>query len=78
MSQQKKYVLYYRVSTQKQGRSGLGLDAQKRDIDLYLDNNSETPYEIIGTFTDIQSGGDNDRPELKKAIDLAKKEKATI
>ena len=78
MRQTNKYVLYFRVSTQKQGRSGLGLDAQKRDIDLYLENYSEQPYEILGTFKDIQSGADNDRPELKKAIELAKKTKSIL
>ena len=78
MRQTNRYVLYFRVSTQKQGRLGLGLDAQKRDIDLYLENYSEQPYEILGTFKDIQSGADNDRPELKKAIELAKKTKSIL
>jgi|TARA_B100000401_G_scaffold381179_1_gene283165 DNA invertase Pin-like site-specific DNA recombinase len=73
-----KYVIYLRVSTDKQGKSGLGLDAQKRDISLYLENYSETPYEVLGEFIDIQSGGDNDRPELLKAIQLAKKTKSTL
>ena len=72
MEQQKRYVLYLRISTQGQQKSGLGLEAQKRDIDLYLENYSEQPYEILGEFTDIQSGGDNNRPELKKAIELDK------
>ena len=75
MGQQKRYILYLRISTQGQQKSGLGLEAQKRDIDLYLENYSEQPYEILGTFTDVQSGGDNNRPELKKAIELAKKTK---
>ena len=78
MEHQKRYVLYFRISTNKQQKSGLGLDAQKRDINLYLDNYSEQPYEILGTFTDVQSGGDNNRPELKKAIELAKKESAIL
>ncbi len=78
MEHQKRYVLYFRVSTQKQGRSGLGLDAQKRDIDLYLENYSEQPYEILGEFTDVQSGGDDHRSELKKAINLAKTTKSTL
>ena len=78
MEHQKRYVLYFRVSTNKQQKSGLGLEAQKRDINLYLDNYSEQPYEILGTFTDVQSGGDNNRPELKKAIELAKKESAIL
>ena len=78
MEQQKRYILYLRISTQGQQKSGLGLEAQKRDIDLYLENYSEQPYEILGTFTDVQSGGDNNRPELKKAIELAKKTKSIL
>ena len=78
MEQQKRYVLYLRISTQGQQKSGLGLEAQKRDIDLYLENYSEQPYEILGVFTDVQSGGDNNRPELKKAIELAKRTKSIL
>jgi DNA invertase Pin-like site-specific DNA recombinase len=72
------YVTYTRVSTAEQGRSGLGLQAQRRDIKLFLANYSEVPHEIIGEFTDVLSGADNDRPELAKAIDLAKRSKATL
>lgn len=72
------YVTYHRVSTAEQGRSGLGLEAQERDIRLYLENYSDVPYEIIGAFTDVLSGTDNDRPELKKALDLAKRTGATL
>lgn len=73
-----KYVTYTRVSTAEQGRSGLGLQAQRRDIRLFLENYSETPYEVIGDFTDVLSGADNDRPELTKALALAKQSKATL
>lgn len=73
-----KYVVYKRVSTQKQGDSGLGLEAQERDIKLFLDNYSVVPYEVIGEYVDILSGAMNDRPELTKAIDLAKKERAVL
>lgn len=67
----KKYVIYYRVSTKRQGESGLGLEAQERDVALFLENYSDMPFEVIGTFTDIQSGKYADRPELTKALDLA-------
>lgn len=73
-----KYIAYYRVSTKKQGDSGLGLDAQKRDINLFLENYSDIPYEVIGEFTDVESGSNSDREQLQKAIALAKKNKATL
>jgi DNA invertase Pin-like site-specific DNA recombinase len=73
-----KYVLYYRVSTEEQGKSGLGLEAQHRDISLYLETYSPTPWEIVGEFTDIESGANSSRPELNKAIELARKSKATL
>jgi len=73
-----KYVIYRRVSTKEQGKSGLGLEAQQRDIDLYLQNYSDAPLEILGIFTDVLSGGNNDRPELAKAMDLARKTGAEL
>lgn len=74
----KRYVIYTRVSTADQGKSGLGLQAQHRDIELFLHNFSETPWEIIGEFQDVQSGKVDDRPELLKALQLARKEKAEL
>jgi DNA invertase Pin-like site-specific DNA recombinase len=74
----KKFVTYRRVSTQEQGRSGLGLEAQTRDISSYLEHSSGEPHEIIGAFVDILSGADDSRPELLKAIALAKKYKAVL
>lgn len=73
-----KFIKYFRVSTQKQGKSGNGLDAQQRDINLYLDVYAEQAYDVIGEFQDIQSGKDDNRPELTKAIALAKKTGATL
>ena len=73
-----KYVTYTRVSTKEQGRSGLGLEAQERDIHLYLDNYSDEPWEVIGSFRDVQSGTEDDRPELANAIALAKRERAVL
>lgn len=67
----KQYVIYTRVSTAEQGRSGHGLDAQERDIELFLTSFSEVPYEVVGRFQDVLSGGDDDRPELAKALKLA-------
>ena len=73
-----RYVTYKRVSTKEQGRSGLGLEAQERDIQLYLENYSDEPYEVIGEFLDIQSGTEDGRPELAKAIEVAKREGAVL
>ena len=74
----KQYVVYTRVSTVEQGKSGLGLDAQQRDIELYLTNYSEVPYEVVGEFQDVLSGTDHDRPELTKALDLVRKTGADL
>ncbi|EGR1425132.1 recombinase family protein [Vibrio vulnificus] len=73
-----KYVVYYRVSTQKQGKSGLGLEAQKRDVDIFLNNYSERPYEVVAEYTDIESGTKDDREQYQKAISMAKKTGASI
>jgi DNA invertase Pin-like site-specific DNA recombinase len=73
-----RYVTYRRVSTEEQGKSGLGLEAQDRDIALYLETYSPEPWEIVGKFLEVESGGNSDRPELAKAIALAKKAKATL
>ncbi|AQM71156.1 Transposon Tn3 resolvase [Vibrio campbellii] len=72
-----KYVVYFRVSTQRQGQSGLGLEAQKRDVNLYLKNYCED-YTIIGEFTDIESGANASRCNYQKAIKLAEKEDAIL
>jgi DNA invertase Pin-like site-specific DNA recombinase len=60
-----KYVCYYRVSTADQGKSGLGLEAQKKTVEDFLNGNG---HEIVGEYTEIESGGKNDRPELQKAV----------
>lgn len=73
-----RFVVYTRVSTKKQGDSGLGLDAQERDIALFLENYSEVPWEVLARFQDVESGTRSDRPELEKAIALAKAEGATL
>jgi len=70
-----KYVAYYRVSTDKQGRSGLGLDAQRACVvsRVHLGH-------LIGEYTEVVSGRARrqKRPELIKAIEHAKREGATL
>lgn len=72
------YVVYRRVSTKEQGRSGLGLDAQERDITLFLERFNTEPYEVLATFTDILSGSQTDRPDLAAALDMCRKTGSTL
>ena len=72
------FVRYFRVSTTGQAASGLGLEAQERDVQLYLDNYLDDEHEVIATFTEVDSGGKESRAELAKAIDVCKRNKATL
>ena len=69
-----KYIAYYRVSTQKQGNSGLGIEAQKSALLKFININDILIEELI----DIESGKKNDRPNLLKAIELCKNHSATL
>jgi DNA invertase Pin-like site-specific DNA recombinase len=73
-----RYVVYKRVSTEDQGKSGLGLEAQARDIGIYLDTFAPEPWQVVAEFVEVESGANGDRPELAKALALAKKTKATL
>jgi DNA invertase Pin-like site-specific DNA recombinase len=68
-------VAYYRVSTAAQGRSGLGLDAQRQAVAQYCGGRS---CEILGEYVEVESGKRNDRPELTKALHHAKVTGATL
>ncbi|MGJ4892598.1 recombinase family protein [Bradyrhizobium sp. HKCCYLRH3099] len=60
------FVAYYRVSTKGQGRSGLGLDAQKEAVRTYLNGGN---WSLAAAFTEVESGKrDDDRPQLAKAL----------
>lgn len=62
-------VAYYRVSTEGQGRSGLGLDAQREAVASLC---RARGWEIVADFTEVESGKRNDRPELTAALHRAK------
>lgn len=70
-----KFVTYIRVSTQRQGQSGLGLDAQRADVSAYVLRMGGT---VISEFVEIESGRKNDRPELALALADAKRNDATL
>lgn len=67
------FIAYYRVSTSRQGSSGLGLDGQRTAVLSYVSNRS-----LIAEFTDIETGKNDNRPELRKAIELAKESDSTL
>lgn len=71
------YVCYYRTSTAKQT---LSVDAQRLDIETYLNNYSDSPYKVIGEFVEVVTGKDNGREKEQReaAIALARKHKAIL
>lgn len=72
----KKYVIYYRVSSKQQGKSGLGIEAQKTLVKDFL--NREKVTEEPPSFIEVESGKNGNRPELRKAVDLCKETGATL
>jgi DNA invertase Pin-like site-specific DNA recombinase len=68
-------IPYYRVSTKKQGDSGLGLESQQATVEAYAKQTGST---IIGMYTEVESGKRSDRPQLAKALAHARRSKATL
>jgi DNA invertase Pin-like site-specific DNA recombinase len=68
-------IAYYRVSTKKQGDSGLGLDGQRAAVDTYA---TQTGAKIKASYIEVESGKLADRPELAKALGHARRSKATL
>ncbi len=64
-----KFVTYCRVSTERQGRSGLGLDAQRSAVASFLNGGD---WKVVGEFVEVESGAKADRPELTKALALCR------
>src|SRR5262245_50835489 len=71
-----KFFAYYRVSTDKQGKTGYGLEAQRKAVLDYLNGGN---WKLVGEFIEVESGKRTDnRPQLAKALAAAKKHKATL
>ena len=68
-------IAYYRVSTDKQGVSGLGLDAQRAKVEELAKQRGAT---IVGEFVEVESGRKADRPQLAAALAEARKRKAAV
>ena len=70
-----KFVSYYRVSTDRQGRSGLGLDAQKEAVEQRLNGGR---WQLVAEFVEVESGKRAKRPQLDATLAACKKHKATL
>lgn len=69
------YIGYFRVSTDKQGAAGLGMEAQASAVQAYLDR---TGGVMLDRFTEVESGRKNDRPELHKALTRCRLQNAVL
>jgi DNA invertase Pin-like site-specific DNA recombinase len=69
-----KFIAYYRVSTEQQGRSGLGIEAQRKAVAEHVNGHGA----LIAEFTEVESGKRNDRPQLAAALAHAKATGATV
>lgn len=70
-----RFIAYYRVSTDRQGKSGLGLDAQRKAVADFLNGGN---WSLIADFTEVESGKRNDRPKLAEALALCRVHNATL
>jgi DNA invertase Pin-like site-specific DNA recombinase len=71
----RRFVAYFRVSTDRQGQSGLGLDAQRKAVADYLNGGA---WDLVAEFTEVESGTRADRPQLVAAIEACRKHKARL
>lgn len=72
---QGRFIAYYRVSTKRQGVSGLGLEAQQEAVRSYLNGGD---WQLLAEVVEVESGKRNDRPKLAEALKLCRLHKATL
>src|SRR3954453_20452408 len=75
MGRGKRFVSYLRVSTDRQGKSGLGLDAQRKAVADFLNGGR---WDLIAEFVEVESGKRDDRPKLAEALALCRLHNATL
>ena len=68
------YIAYFRVSTKKQGQSGLGIEAQQNAVNTFVNGHGK----LLASYTEIESGKKSDRPELAKALSHSRRSKAVL
>jgi DNA invertase Pin-like site-specific DNA recombinase len=75
MIETSRFVAYYRVSTRRQGDSGLGVEAQRSAVAAYL---GERASQVVAEFTEVESGRRSDRPALERALSTARVHQAAL
>src|SRR5215207_6167172 len=70
-----RFVAYYRVSTERQGRSGLGLEAQREAVARHV---TGVAGQVVAAFEEVESGKRNDRPQLAAALAACRAQRATL
>ena len=71
-----RFVVLLRVSTKSQGADGLGIDAQRRDIQIFLNQHSNP--QVISELVEVESGASTERPVLKEVLNLCRRHKAAL
>jgi DNA invertase Pin-like site-specific DNA recombinase len=74
-SKARRFVAYYRVSTERQGTSGLGLEGQQKAVRDYLNGGA---WELVAEHVEVESGKNAERPELAKALEACRRHKARL
>ncbi len=75
MPKPNRIIAYFRVSTKRQGQSGLGLDGQRAAVEAFAQQHATS---IVASYVEVESGKRSDRPELAKALAHARRSKATL